>query len=1037
MHLKEQGDLMGEKKLYITSHNYDNRFIMKRVYDYMESQKSDRFYYLLPNGELLKKYRREFIDKAEGIFELNLFTFDDVVNNMAKSRFKKSIPSPIKNLILRNSLDTLLKKDALEYYRAFARMDGFVESINEIISEFKRSLVTPYMYLESCWDAPRYREMGLIYEEYERLLTENGLMDRESCYLSSIDILENEPDLFDELDFLVIDKFYDFRPVEIQLIREFIKKDLDIYINMPFGSDENNPILKDTVNILQSMGFEIEHMLNKPENTFEDLADKLCIHDEYKYDFIEDISLSKAPSRFIELKNIFRSIKKKLYEGASLEDMGLCIVSESYTKDLFRVSEEESLPINLELKTKLTGVILVREFINILETILSSGSKENIIKRIKSSYFKICEDEIKNELEYIVYRLKFNNLNELSEIVEKDFNKNIPMEYFNELHELIERLREEYNAFSPNDSVIRYGELLTQLIDRYDVESTITDKYEEIKDFDIFQRDLHALGKLKEIIGQMEEASLIQEEMSFEDYHKALTDFISFERFVEKQADLNGLRILSPVNSNGNTYDILFIAGLSQGEYPILNNDHFFLSDENHMQLKKIGLSYKSYYERYFNESTKFAGLLSSCKSELHMSYCSGNRDKEGIPSVFLDDILSRVSGKTIQDKLVYNELKMDMLINGHIRDASCEKDFTHSLLYKYFNDEPVEEYAVLHERLYQGKLEKINRSIKIEEFRSSGEFDRYGGKLDDEVIIEEIGENLEERVFSVSYLESYARCPYYFLLNNYLNIQEMTRRLEEVSYIDNGIIYHEVLKNYYTRYKDDLINGVQSFNVEDTTDYIRKSIYKYGVASGYNMDNKRDILIMETLFSNLLGFIKEDVDRMNKNSNIHPWEFEAQFGNNNDFFIEKDGERIYLKGTIDRIDKIADRDSYIIMDYKSGTYGVRKYEEMMEGLSLQLPVYIMSQRDKNVVVGAYGMISKGEISYALGIEGEASFMSKRNKGLVDMDTWNQTLENSKDMIFNMTDSIKQGDFSVNPKECSPYCAFKDICRYERVLEVE
>lgn len=1010
---------------------------MKRVYDYMESQKSDRFYYLLPNGELLRKYRREFIDRAEGIFELNLFNFDDVVNNMAKSRFKKSISSPLKNLILRNSLDALLKKDALEYYRASAHMDGFIESVNEIISEFKRSLITPYMYLESCSDAPRYREMGLIYEEYERLLAENGLMDRDSCYLSSIDILEKEPDLFNELDFLVIDKFYDFRPVEIQLIREFIKKDLDIYINIPFGSEEINPILKDTVRILQSMGFEIEYMLNKPENIFEDLSEKLCTFDEHKYDFIEDISLSKAPSKFIELKNIFRSIKKKLYEGASLEDMALCVASESYTKDLFRVSEEEGLPINLDMKTRLTGVILIREFINILETILTSGSKENIIKRIKSSYFKVCDDEIKNELEYIVYRLKFNNLNELSEIIQKDFNKNIPMEYFNELHELIERLKEEYSTFSSNDSVIRYGELLTQLIDRYNVESTITDKYEELKDFNIFQRDLHALGKLKEVMVQMEEASLIQEEMTFEYYHKTLMDFIAIESFIEKQGDLNGLRILSPVNPEGNTYDILFIAGLSQGEYPSLNNSHFFLSDESHMVLKNIGLSYKSYYERYFNEAMKFAGLLSSCKKELHMSYCSGNKDREGIPSVFLDDILSRISGETMQDKLVYNEIKMDMLINGHIRDVSCEKDFTHSLLYKYYNDEPVEEYAALHERLYQGKLEKINQSVKIEELRSSGEFDRYVGKLDDEVIIEEIGENLGERVFSVSYLESYAKCPYYFLLNNYLNVQEMTRRLEEVSYIDNGIIYHEVLKNYYSRYKDDIINHIQSFNVEDTTDYIRKSIYKYGVASGYSIDNKRDILIMETLFSNLLGFIKEDVDRLKKNPHIHPWEFEAQFGSYKDFFIEKDGDKIYLKGTIDRIDKISDRDSYIIMDYKSGSYGVRKYEEMMEGLSLQLPVYIMSQRDKNVVAGAYGMISKGEISYALGIDGEASFMSRRNRGLVDMDTWNQTLINSKDMIFNMVDSIKQGDFSVNPKECSPYCAFKDICRYEKVLEVE
>ena len=55
----------------------------------------------------------------------------------------------------------------------------------------------------------------------------------------------------------------------------------------------------------------------------------------------------------------------------------------------------------------------------------------------------------------------------------------------------------------------------------------------------------------------------------------------------------------------------------------------------------------------------------------------------------------------------------------------------------------------------------------------------------------------------------------------------------------------------------------------------------------------------------------------------------------------------------------------------------------------------------------------------------------------MNRDEWDHLLEDTKINIFHIINGIKSGDFSVDPLECSPYCIYKDICRYEKKVEVE
>lgn len=1015
------------KKIYLGSFNNDNKKLLQdKAMDYLKQGKGDKFYYILPNGSLLKKYRQSFINSLEGTFELNLFTFDDVVNEIIGSSHLKSINHPMKSLIIRNILNDLSKKGKLDYYKDFVGMKGFVESCINIILEIKRSLITPIMYLDKCPDKNFFKEMGLIFKEYENVLQEKALTDRESDYLNSISMLEERPEYMDNLEFIIIDEFYDFRPVEIEIIKRLATKNIDIYVNMPFGVDSNNIILNKSLDKLKKLGFVVEPQINEPNNIFENLGQRLFTYDDSKFDFIDNIEVIKSPSSYLELKKIFREIKKHISEGIKLEDISLVILSNSYLNNLYKVSKEESLPLRISKNTSLRKLPLVKEFLNIVKTRISNGGREDTLNRIKSSYFPICDKALKENLEYIVRGQSFSNVDELKGLLTNSKKIKLESHYISDFNNLIENISNELESINIKDNITTYNNYFLKVINKFQVTSVIIEKYNVINEYEIFHRDLSSLERLKDLLHKMEEISLIEKEMTLEDYYLILEDYIAEEEITKGDKNLNGLNVLTPIMARGLNHKILFIAGLSQEEYPSLKNSSFFLSDDNQRILRGIGIEFMDYQERFSNEALKFAALISSCKDKVYMSF-SENSLEEGkdIPSIFLDEVLSRIKGENIEEKVNITNIEMDLLINSNIEMTSCPKDFTNTLLNKYYLGDKLDEYIHYHQDKYKDVLDRINKITSIEMKRSQDGFNEYKGLLSDTKISSTLNTTLSNKTYSITYLESYSKCPYYFMLNTYFKIEEMERFVDEFSAIDIGTIYHSVLYSYYNKYRGELSNIIE-FVVEDTLNYLREITFKHAAMSGFNKDKNKDLLIIENIYIRLSNFIKEDILRLNSEG-IIPWAFEVEF----------DNEKLNLRGKIDRIDKLSGKDKYIVIDYKSSSYGKRDLDHIMSGLSQQLPVYILSQEDKDVIAGSYITLSDSKYFNAIGVLGEADFITKRQKGALDRTEYNDVLNNSKTFIATIIDKINDGDFSVNPLECSEYCSFKDICRYEDRKEEE
>ena len=118
---------MAKRIVYIGScNNYKKGDLINRAITDLKNNRGNEFYYILPNGELLREYRSCFIGQVGQAFEINLFTFDDIVSRVLEGDFTHIIDNPTKNLILRNLIKSLTDEGMLTYYKNHYDMQGLL-----------------------------------------------------------------------------------------------------------------------------------------------------------------------------------------------------------------------------------------------------------------------------------------------------------------------------------------------------------------------------------------------------------------------------------------------------------------------------------------------------------------------------------------------------------------------------------------------------------------------------------------------------------------------------------------------------------------------------------------------------------------------------------------------------------------------------------------------------------------------------------------------------------------------------------------------
>src|SRR5699024_4280451 len=444
----------------------------------------------------------------------------------------------------------------------------------------------------------------------------------------------------------------------------------------------------------------------------------------------------------------------------------------------------------------------------------------------------------------------------------------------------------EIESIPEKDTIANYNQYILNKLEEFKINEKILHIYKETKDEKLLLKNLSGLNKIKEILSSIEILPLFEGEISLKQYYLILEEYLEEETIIE-EGNIKGVSVLNPINSRGILKDVIFITGLSQGSYPPLQKSNYFLNEENYRELKTIGIDTKSYMERLSNESLKFASIISSCRDRLYLSYNRGHGDI-GLPSMFLDNLLELFVDS---EDINIEHVGLKYLIKKDITNITNVKDFTRYLLYDFYNNKNLDSNGYnIYENLDKNILNSLEGKVEGEFYRNKESFNKYNGFLEEDMILKDVNVNINN-VFSISYLESYSRCPYAFMLNRLFGIETMERDWEEDRPMDIGTIYHEALRHYYEYYLEEIKGYIleeKEFNIGETTDYLRKIVDEYAKQYEFDLELRKDLLIVENIISRLKDFIEEDIKRLYKHK-LLPYKFEVDFGNEPKFYIENE----------------------------------------------------------------------------------------------------------------------------------------------------
>ncbi|HKO35601.1 MAG TPA: PD-(D/E)XK nuclease family protein [Pyrinomonadaceae bacterium] len=449
--------------------------LLARCAEYVAKGETDRLLYIAASHPLLDLATQTILDgkNAQGVWgEFPFYLFRGFVRRVLSGAVAQTsvgeltdetqtkvcttttrVPIDREELPLRHSLISQIIKqlaDAgqLPAIQRLANRNGCVNTIATLIGELQRAGKTaeeftsivegrvaesPVQSPKSKVQSPKSqvdfdRDVSLIYSKYEEALKSFGLTDADADQLSALHLLRGDVSQVDDLrhtlpwldpiELLVLDGFFDFTPVQGEMLRLLIQRIPNVIVNINY--DDRNP------QIFQTFQSTIEQLKSIAEFEVLSTGDKVEIRSglaplrERLFNARDDrgsspavsegVNAGKRPAllfecsdRETELRSIAKEMKRLIgEEHYKLSDMALVVRERAAYADLIlRVFAAESVPCNLERRVAANDIPCIRAAAKLLQ-ILKDPEREHVINPkasdlahlIKTDYFRLSGEQL-------------------------------------------------------------------------------------------------------------------------------------------------------------------------------------------------------------------------------------------------------------------------------------------------------------------------------------------------------------------------------------------------------------------------------------------------------------------------------------------------------------------------------------------------------------------------------------------------------------------------------------------------------------------
>ena len=233
-----------------------------------------------------------------------------------------------------------------------------------------------------------------------------------------------------------------------------------------------------------------------------------------------------------------------------------------------------------------------------------------------------------------------------------------------------------------------------------------------------------------------------------------------------------------------------------------------------------------------------------------------------------------------------------------------------------------------------------------------------WNGVIRDPAVLEQLRSRYgPEHVWSASQLQTYTRCPFFFLIDRVLRLRTLEEAEESTSPLEFGGIAHDILERFYAASLDNMPVALSADVAARLDEAIAAVIAEreaggnwLGIAALWGVSR-------EGIATVIRSYVAWELDHMNQHGEL-PWRCEYVLQDDAGQPVVITGRdirgrsvQLRLTGRVDRIDRDR-RGRYQVLDYKTSKVPATK--SYRDGVLLQAPLYSEALRQAGIdVAGA------------------------------------------------------------------------------------
>lgn len=977
----------------------------------IERQGWDDALLVLPSGVLQNRAY------AEGAVKVK--NFDDIAIGLLNANGYtnlKLISRRTQELIIESLLKDYAARELLPYFNVLIEKKGFVKAVTSLMGQLSRSgakMDEIYEALNS-WDRQgklglKDREIAAIYTAYRIKLKQEDWFDVEGLYRLAVFVLQQKKPVV-PWRHLYFSEFYQFDGLQLELLRE-LKNYCGINVGLMYEGTRPEIFAATERAYVDLGGFLKIEKFNPPVPPRAEMLTVLTenIGRETNMPYTgQSIHLLEAASREQEVRAVLRSIKQLLQQGESTEDIIVLLRDFSFYAGLKRLSDEYGVPVSLPQTAKLNNEPLTELVYLLLKKAVPAAPSVDVGNLWQVLGCQALKMLFGFDVEKML-RLKADKFYQSTAAFTEDAQNILDEEGRPEFSRLL-----ELTASLPSmASVEVYCSAVTDLLEQLNIASVLGSAFKSgMANHAAVKNYLLAEAAITKVIKQIHDdyyaGGLLDKKITVQDFADIFYEAVQGVELTLQRGDMGGVLITENAGIQGVYYKNVFLLGVREGEFPALKTENWIYNDNERTTMVSLGIDLPGTITGLNEDRYFFAAAVAAALQSLTVSWYS---DDSGGASAYVEMLQNTFAGESLKSQScapvnIYNAMSA-----AELAEKLAAADRYNSWL--------------------AGRFDNWQQRTEMEYLREEG-YGNYSGVLQNNVLLAQLEKYLCN-TFSASRLETYAACPFKFLVNYLWKQQAYGEADEFVTSIDRGNLLHAAVAEFIGRYCNKRLADYDIEILFEEIQQIFEALSKEYLKSGKLKDTILLTYQKETMLKSLFDFVKAEYDYSLTWYGYKPLAVELPFGTADlPVSIEgNDGKNIYLQGRIDRID---DGDSGIfVTDYKSGEAPDKR--KIAEGLDIQLPLYLLAAKklaaDRKVLGADYYSLKNTKRENGIFFNGESKPPFFADKAQAD--DFDAVLENTRQFIIGYVSDMRSGDFKPDPFDKCDYCPALDICRHKNV----